>query len=92
MQGSGLLGKSARVVAEVARGQALDCEPHDVEVTERAGVISIAFHCTVSAAATLDAAHQTTEQLERAIRERLPALDRVTIHIEPAEQNGSAGA
>ena len=77
-----------RVIAEVARRQPLTCDTHDVEVVEEAGVTSIAFHCTVAGTASLDAAHRATDRLERDIRERLPSLGRVTIHVEPAETGG----
>jgi cation diffusion facilitator family transporter len=79
-------GEIARVVAEVARGQELECQPHDLAVSHVAGQTSVAFHCAVSGQASLAAAHRVTEEMERAIRQRLPLLQRVTIHVEPDDR------
>ncbi len=73
----------AAVVAEVAGSQPLRCEAHDILVTSEEGETALTFHCSVSGDIPLDSAHRVTDRMERAIRDRLPGVDRVTIHVEP---------
>jgi cation diffusion facilitator family transporter len=72
-----------RVLAELAREEDLPCQPHDVIVQRLGEEVAVSFHCTVDATTALAEAHTLTERFERALRERLPNLARVTIHVEP---------
>jgi divalent metal cation (Fe/Co/Zn/Cd) transporter len=73
------------VVEEVTRELGLICQPHDVQTTTSAEGLALSCHCAVDAATSLTEAHRLTEQLESALRARLPSLGRVIIHIEPNE-------
>jgi len=64
----------------------------DIEITDEAGETALTFHCSVSGATPLTLAHRATDALERELRERLPALGRVTIHVEPDEPGTSSDA
>jgi cation diffusion facilitator family transporter len=74
-----------RVVEEVTRELGMMCQPHDVQTTASEEGLALSCHCAVDAAISLTEAHRLTEQLESALRARLPSLGRVIIHIEPIE-------
>jgi len=57
--------------------------PASIDVCEDDGGLSISFHCVVDAAETVGKAHELTERLEQALRERVPGIGRVVIHLEP---------
>jgi divalent metal cation (Fe/Co/Zn/Cd) transporter len=44
----------------------------------------VSFHCTMDASQSIADAHTISEQVEQALRDRLPDLGRVVIHVEPA--------
>jgi cation diffusion facilitator family transporter len=75
--------QALQVVHEVSAEMGLRCEPHDLTVRRVGGDLALSFHCTVDANASITDAHTLTEQVERALRARLPHLSRVVIHIEP---------
>lgn len=57
---------------------------HDLRVYQREIGITLTLHAALSGEMTLEAAHDMTEQAETLLRSQLPALSRVTIHIEPS--------
>ncbi len=59
------------------------CHPHDVRVHRIAGELTLSFHCIIHGDASILDAHALTEQIEGAIRRRVPDLGRVIIHLEP---------
>ena len=73
------------VILSLAPRMGLICDPHDLEVKVARENVDIAFHCTLDAATGLDEAHRFTERFEHALRDRLPRLGSVFIHIEPPE-------
>lgn len=56
---------------------------HDLTVATGERGLSLTFHWTVHPELSVAAAHARTEDLERALRQRLPELNRVVIHVEP---------
>ncbi len=76
------------VILRLAPRMGLVCDPHDIEVIMAGEDVDVAFHCTLDAATALDEAHRFTERFEHALRDRLPRLGDVLIHIEPPEPNG----
>ncbi len=63
--------------------EGLEFRPHDVQVQQVGGELSLTFHCLLDAKAGISQVHRATEQLEKILRERLPKLCRVNIHVEP---------
>ncbi len=61
----------------------VDCQPHDIAVRRDGGELSVTFHCTVDANASIGDAHTLTERVEGLLRSRVPNLGRVVIHVEP---------
>jgi divalent metal cation (Fe/Co/Zn/Cd) transporter len=52
-------------------------------VRRTGGELAISFHCALDADTAITTAHTITEQVEHALRDRLPHLGRVVIHVEP---------
>jgi len=65
--------------------------PHDVAVKRVGDELSVSFHCAMDAEASIAEAHAMTEQMEKRLRERVPNLGRVTIHVEPPEDGPGPG-
>lgn len=59
---------------------------HDVLVREEGGMVSISMHCWVDGATPIAAAHALTSELETLVRQRIPNVGQVLIHLEPAGQ------
>lgn len=67
-----------------AAADALGLGTHEVRLS--GGVMEL--HVEVPPGQTLEQAHALVTQLERDLHERLPELDDIVTHIEPAQQNG----
>jgi cation diffusion facilitator family transporter len=61
----------------------IDFSPHDVRVDRLAGQLMVSFHVRFDPGESINDAHLQTEQIEQALRSRLPELARITIHVEP---------
>jgi cation diffusion facilitator family transporter len=57
---------------------------HHVRVRETGDGEIVNFHCYVEPALTVDAVHDHVDDLERALRQRWPAIKRVIGHAEPS--------
>jgi cation diffusion facilitator family transporter len=71
------------ILHELAREDSLHCHPHNVTVRRTGGELAVSFHCALDADTAITTAHAITEQVEHALRARLPHLGRVVIHVEP---------
>lgn len=60
-------------------------QPHDVAVRQEADGAAVSLHCLLAADLAITEAHAFTEEVERALRRRLPGLARVVIHVEPPD-------
>jgi cation diffusion facilitator family transporter len=58
-------------------------EVHDVRVRETADGEIVNFHCWVDPALSVSAVHDMVDALERRLRRRFPAIQRVIGHAEP---------
>jgi len=61
------------------------CHPHDIEVHRVGAELALSFHCILDSGESIADAHQFTEFVERSLRRKVPAVGRVTIHVEPAQ-------
>ncbi len=59
-------------------------EPHDVRVRETSDGEIVNFHCRVEPTLTVQAVHEKVDDIERALRRRMPGIRRVIGHAEPA--------
>jgi cation diffusion facilitator family transporter len=80
--------EDAEAILAVLRGledDGLACHPHDVTVVDAGGELSVSLHCALAPETSVTDAHALTVRLELRLRERMPRLGRVTIHVEPPE-------
>jgi divalent metal cation (Fe/Co/Zn/Cd) transporter len=80
-----------QVLAALPREAGLDCHPHNITVHREAGELAVSFHCIMDPGAPIADAHALTEQVESALRARVPNLARVIVHIEPPEATDGNG-
>jgi cation diffusion facilitator family transporter len=74
------------ILHQTASDLDLQCDAHDLKVQHIDGEIAISFHCCMRPDASITDAHATTERIESALRNRIPNLGRVLIHVEPPDQ------
>lgn len=72
-------------VHEVLVGHRSLGRAHDIALARGEGGLTLTMHWAVQPELPVADAHARTEALERALRQRIPALDRVVIHVEPAD-------
>lgn len=71
-------------VHEVLAEQRALGRAHDIALVRGERGLTLTMHWAVPADLPVAAAHVRTDELERALRQRIPELDRVVIHVEPA--------
>lgn len=77
-----------KVVEEVLGGGVSGCHrlmAYRLPESEGPGV-HLSFHCRMNAAATVNEAHDASLRIERDLRQRLPHLGRIVVHMEPQEE------
>jgi divalent metal cation (Fe/Co/Zn/Cd) transporter len=79
-------------VQRIVKQRDLHCEPHEIIVHRLGNELSVSFHCLQAADTPIIDAHETTEKIERELREQVPSLRRVVIHLEPAAQSAEPAA
>jgi cation diffusion facilitator family transporter len=72
---------------EIAQHVQVPCGFHDIEVRRVGSELFVAMHCHMEGETGLAQAHDLTQDVENALRSKLPELARVLIHIEPEEQS-----
>jgi cation diffusion facilitator family transporter len=70
-------------LAQLAKKDGTLDDVHDVRVLETGDGEIVNFHCTVDPGLSVQSVHERVDELERALRERLPAVRRVIGHAEP---------
>lgn len=78
----------AQVEAEVRHIADAQCGSgywHRLLVRDESGVLSISLHCQMEGCASVKAAHDFSERLEAAVREAVPNVGQVVIHVEPLD-------
>jgi cation diffusion facilitator family transporter len=65
-------------------------EIHNLALVDVDGRLELSLHLKLPGEATLEAAHDVAEQLERAILSSVPELDAVQTHIEPLTERAEA--
>ncbi|HUH81263.1 MAG TPA: cation diffusion facilitator family transporter [Solirubrobacteraceae bacterium] len=78
-------------VLSIALAEPLVKEAHDIIIFEHGGTASVSLHLKFPADLDLQAAHDTAERIEAAIRTR-PGVGEVQTHLEPLEQPVSSRA
>jgi len=80
--------EAARVKKEVKRLAEDVCgagRSHRIIVRAEAGKVSIALHCQLDGSLPITKAHDLSEELETSIRQAIPNVGQVIVHLEPLE-------
>jgi cation diffusion facilitator family transporter len=92
LQAYGVAGREANVsrikevqaaLTEIASQAGPLRDVHDVRVRETTEGEIVNFHCRVDPELTVQTVHEKVDEVERALRRRLPAIKRVIGHAEP---------
>ena len=78
--------EEVRRLVEHAVAEALFMGIHDIEALRSEHGYVVTLHCYLPADMPIAAAHNVTAEIERAIRERVPGIYRITVHPEPASE------
>lgn len=70
-------------LAEIAAKTDSVRDIHNVRVRESAGGEIVNFHCRVDPAMSVEAMHEKVDDIERALRRKVPAIKRAVGHAEP---------
>lgn len=77
----------AAQIAEILKGLPKELgiafQPHGVTVHHHDDERSVSFHCVVDPKMAMIDAHTLTEKIEGALREHVPNVGRIVIHVEP---------
>jgi len=73
------------LIAKLAPTMGVRCDPHEIQVEDIGGELTVSFHCTVEGTTALGDAHALSDRFEHALKAGVPRLGRVLIHIEPPE-------
>ncbi len=77
-----------QVLHRLALETAVDCRPRKVEISRQDEGLDLSFECRLDPDVPLTQAHVLAEQVERFLRDNLPDLGRVVIHLEPTKPAG----
>jgi divalent metal cation (Fe/Co/Zn/Cd) transporter len=75
-----------RMTARARRVAAAICGPdacHAFRLWPEADALALSMHCTLPPAMSIVEAHTISESLKDALRQELPQLKRVMVHVEP---------
>jgi cation diffusion facilitator family transporter len=75
-------------IHDVARDVAGEGAVHDLLLIGTEAGLYLSCHCYLPGGTSLREAHELTDRLERALRESLPELHRVSVHAEPRPRTG----
>ncbi len=73
-------------------GDASVAQLHNIKVQRAGGKLQVSFHCRLDPQMLIGAAHDLTVALEGHIRDRVPNVGRVVIHVEPRKEGGGSQA
>jgi cation diffusion facilitator family transporter len=61
------------------------CDIHEISLLMENNRLKLSFHCSLHGQTPLQDAHALSERMEALLRERIPDLESVLIHMEPLE-------
>ncbi len=71
-------------IQDIARKSALVKNVHDIRIRRTDNLTFVSFHCYFPGKTPLETAHNEASKLEYLIREKIPGIQRIVIHAEPA--------
>jgi divalent metal cation (Fe/Co/Zn/Cd) transporter len=72
-----------KILDDFLREHRVTLYPHQLHVQQSGEKLSVSLHCMLDPATTIADAHELTVRLEDYLRQRIPELGRVVIHVEP---------
>lgn len=72
-----------KAIGDFLQTYPLCIRPHDVRVQQAGGELDVSFHCTLDPTTAITEAHDLTVRFEEYLRNHVPSLGRVVIHVEP---------
>jgi cation diffusion facilitator family transporter len=82
-----VVGEIRRLIADNAEGA---IEAHDLRTRRAGGATFVEFHLVVPGAMPVTRAHDICDAIERALKERYPAVS-ISIHVEPDDKAKHSG-
>ena len=79
--------KIERLILELPRNMGIDCDIHEITLLKEKECLNISFHCMLHGDISIENAHELSERMEAVLREKLPNVEAVLIHMEPKEEN-----
>jgi cation diffusion facilitator family transporter len=74
-----------KLIVELPGRLGVACEIHEVTLLTEKGCLEISFHCMLEGDTSMQKAHELSEEMETELREKIPNVDSILIHMEPRE-------
>ena len=78
--------KIEQLILELPQAIGVHCEIHEITLLKEEDRLNISFHCMLHGDTSIQNAHELSERMEAALREKVSNLDSVLIHMEPLDQ------
>jgi len=75
-----------RLVRGLPRVLEVHCDIHEITLMKEKDQLSLSFHCSLHGGISLNNAHELSERMEALLKDQIPRLGTVTIHMEPLDQ------
>jgi divalent metal cation (Fe/Co/Zn/Cd) transporter len=64
----------------------VQCDIHEIILLKEKDGLNLSFHCSLRGETPINNAHELSERMEAVLREKIPNLENVLIHMEPLDQ------
>lgn len=75
-----------QLIQELPQTLGIPGEIHEITLLKEKDRLNISFHCKLRGEISIQEAHELSERMESALRDKIPSLETVLIHMEPLEQ------
>ena len=77
--------KIEQLIQELPDKLGVDCDIHEITLLREKECLNISFHCMLHGDTSLKEAHDLSDRMEAVLREKIPNVEAVLIHMEPRE-------
>jgi divalent metal cation (Fe/Co/Zn/Cd) transporter len=78
--------KIERLVLELPQVMGVHCDIHEITLLKEKDRLNLSFHCSLRGETPINNAHELSERMEAVLREKIPNLENVLIHMEPLDR------
>jgi divalent metal cation (Fe/Co/Zn/Cd) transporter len=78
--------KIERLVLDLPQLMGVQCDIHEIILLKEKDGLNLSFHCSLRGETPINNAHELSERMEAVLREKIPNLENVLIHMEPLDQ------